>query len=1082
MKQVSLEQLRGTGYRGKDAAASAMYQRNQMHLDNLLADAKRRQITPFIGAGYSAGIYPLWRNLILNWARELGESPYHTIRSLVESGDLEEAASELVRVKGKNAVKNDLLLSFGKSTLDQAIRNISPERAGLWQAFQGPILTTNYDRLIERIYSDAGIDLEVNYPYIDNQHAKSVRTLQRGENALFKLHGDCEDPDNVIFTSESYDKAYGISPDTKYLSELANILSKAFGRNQVLFLGCSLESDRTLKVLSSDNDSLWHYAIVELPVTTRNKRNPFAPYLTVDGKVDEQYLVKSKRLMETFHIRPIWYPSGEHLCLDTVLGWLEREINLPARSRRPFGRIPRSSYELVGREKEVNEIVKRCSTPKSITVVSGLGGMGKTEVCKTALRRLYDSGHDIIYAVAIDARSALDQCDSIAKALQVAPLNHSGTITNETYLSYLFDAATAKVSLVGKASVLYIDNWDTAWSAHDSNRDAIVDILYYFANRGFSVVVSCRSKLDNYEIGTNILLNKLSLSNSKRLYMNVIKSLGCERDGLSKDDRNKLLRNLSGYPLAIILTARQIVYAVDVKDVLDHWVLSEQHARDPRHNSLSEALNITWRSVSECSYAQQAWGVIALSPTGIPLSELMAIVKGSHMDEAQWNDAIRMLRNFDIVSCEEGLLDMLPPIREVCFTFPEKASLYNAYDLLGRSYITLLRSSSSRTSLEKWSETRKQVSANLYRMLELLRRSLVSTPLNDSSKCPVPRYAYALAQYYSLDPAASDPLLAKLIAWADRCSNQRLSAFASLYKGISSFMLDDYEDSICHLEKARVYFQATDDYALTEKALLIKAQWYRLKNSYQQSLTLLRSAECKHAAYSESRSPELLLERARIARLQSSYEKANILLDLVIKTSENCCDYRTLAAAYHERGMIHRLNEQFSDSSDALKKAECIYRSEGNNQGMANVLFEQGQNEALTGHRERSAQILDSALEHYRLAGNLFGMNNVFYEQAKLLAGIDSPLIDQMRISPQSLEKAEGLLDKADTFYQQIESIIDMANVVLVRSKIAYVKRDFLQCQLLMNKAVEMYRRVNAKWGVQNVRSAARERNIKLQQ
>ena len=180
--------------------------------------------------------------------------------------------------------------------------------------------------------------------------------------------------------------------------------------------------------------------------------------------------------------------------------------------------------------------------------------------------------------------------------------------------------------------------------------------------------------------------------------------------------------------------------------------------------------------------------------------------------------------------------------------------------------------------------------------------------------------------------------------------------------------------------------------------------------------------------------------------------------------------------------MIHRLNEQFSDSSDALKKAERIYRSEGNNQGIANVLFEQGQNEALTGHGGRSAKILDSAFEHYRLAGNLFGMNNVRYEQAKLLAGIDCSLLDQMQISPQSLEKAEELLHRADTFYQQIESVIDMANVMLVRSKIAYARGDIPQCRLLMNKAAEMYEGVNAKWGVQNVRNAALERSIKLQQ
>lgn len=1082
MKQASIDQLMGNDYSGRDEAVSAMYRRNREYLNDLLTSVKRRQIIPFIGAGYTAGIYPLWRNLILSWARELGDAPFLTIQTLVESGDLEAAASKLVEIKGEYTVKNDLLLTFGKNTLDKAAASISPERAGLSRAFQGPILTTNYDRIIERIYSDSGTPLEIIYPYIGEQRAKAMRILQQGQSALFKLHGDCEDPDNVIFTSESYKRAYGGSPAIGNGPTLVDILSRAFKRNQALFLGCSLESDRTLKVLSSNNENLWHYALVELPLTTKNKRRPFSPHLTINGEVDGLYLDKSNRLMERFHIRPIWYPSGEHLCLDAMLGWLETEVDLTPRGRRPFGLIPRSNYKLIGRDKNVNEIKKLCRTPGTITIVSGPGGIGKTEVCKTALRCLYNSGQDVVYCVAIEAYSASEQCDAIAKALQIPPLNHMGNMAYETYFNFLFDAAATKVSFDKKPPILYIDNWDTAWNALNADRDAILNILDFFADRGFSVLVSSRSSVVDYEIGNRILLDALDSSNSRRLYLNVVKSLGQSSDGLSKPERTQLLKKLSGYPLALILTARQVVNALDKHEVLQSWVLAEQHSRDSRHSSLNKALHITWHSISRCRYAQQAWGVVALSPAGISGTELFTIVRHSDMDEEDWSKAIQTLRDLGIVTYSNGILDMLPPIREVCFTFSEEKPIFCAYDLLGSSFIDLLESSDLQTSLENWSKARKQVSAALSRMLELLRRALSSFRSKPLPECPLPRYAYALAQYYSLNPAVSDQILSKLIDWADDCSNHKLSAFASLQKAISSYMLDNIEDSKSQLENTLNYSQPAQEHILTEKALLVKAQWCRLQNSYQKSMDLIELAEDERSSYSDSKNPELLLERARIARLQSDYAGADNLIDLIIKDSKQGCDYRTLAAAYHERGMIYRLKDKFSESSIELKKAESIYHAEGNNQGIANILFEEGQNEALTGHLKRSTKILASALKQYQLAGNLFGINNVLYEQAKLLAGIYSPLFEQLRVSSEDFDEANNLLDKVDTFYQQIESVIDMANVKLVRAKIAYARNDAALSTRLMNEAIQMYATVNAEWGIHNVRDAARERNIELQQ
>ena len=63
------------------------------------------------------------------------------------------------------------------------------------------------------------------------------------------MHGDIEDPTNLILTEDSYNEVYGKNPDEPDFDlAMPNFLRKILKKNPLLFLGCSLDKDRTCNV------------------------------------------------------------------------------------------------------------------------------------------------------------------------------------------------------------------------------------------------------------------------------------------------------------------------------------------------------------------------------------------------------------------------------------------------------------------------------------------------------------------------------------------------------------------------------------------------------------------------------------------------------------------------------------------------------------------------------------------------------------------------------------------------------------------------------------------------------------------
>ncbi|MCX6307347.1 MAG: SIR2 family protein, partial [Bacteroidia bacterium] len=112
-----------------------------------------------------------------------------------------------------------------------------------------------------------------------------------------------------IFCKEQYDSAYCEDESGKFdfKKPLPKTLRQIFISHSLLFLGCSLEQDKTLDLFKSIKDEEQfeipeHYAIMENiePENARLKRET------------ENRLLK-------LNIRPIWYNKGDYLKIQEML-------------------------------------------------------------------------------------------------------------------------------------------------------------------------------------------------------------------------------------------------------------------------------------------------------------------------------------------------------------------------------------------------------------------------------------------------------------------------------------------------------------------------------------------------------------------------------------------------------------------------------------------------------------------------------------------------------------------------------------------------------------------------------------------
>jgi hypothetical protein len=267
----------------------------------LVETIKKKRIAPFVGAGLSKPCnFPLWGEAIEKLVRKLegvSTSEQRAVRPALAY--LEDVKQYLSEWRYLEAV--ELLYGSSKTHVDSFVRNtfelsVDPLISGpvllLPKICDGCIVTTNFDDVIETVFYKDRKPIEGYMHGTQTQNQFAAKLIQ-GERCILKLHGTVSDPETYILSKAQYNDAYGDDAFFDYTRPLAKTLRQIFVSHSLLFLGCSLDQDRTLGlfqdvVASRAFDIPAHFALLPKPSD------------------HEKHLAKEE-LLEKAKIRPIWY-------------------------------------------------------------------------------------------------------------------------------------------------------------------------------------------------------------------------------------------------------------------------------------------------------------------------------------------------------------------------------------------------------------------------------------------------------------------------------------------------------------------------------------------------------------------------------------------------------------------------------------------------------------------------------------------------------------------------------------------------------------------------------------------------------
>lgn len=162
------------------------------------------------------------------------------------------------------------------------------------------MLTTNFDRVLEAVFEDGGQRFSEVFP--GSRIHEASRAIQLHERFLLKLHGDYRDSATRVLTLGEYEREYG-NPDPRSIDfnlPLPRVLGQACGSRPLLFLGCSLRSDRTTLVIAEIARKLAgiiHFALLPGSENTRERCAE----------------------LDSWNIRPLFFPAGKYDKIDQFL-------------------------------------------------------------------------------------------------------------------------------------------------------------------------------------------------------------------------------------------------------------------------------------------------------------------------------------------------------------------------------------------------------------------------------------------------------------------------------------------------------------------------------------------------------------------------------------------------------------------------------------------------------------------------------------------------------------------------------------------------------------------------------------------
>lgn len=376
-------------------------------LKRLLSENK---VIPFVGAGVSMAVkdkegnqlFPSWTELLKKFAYNLEKSGHSAEANLINAYfglskfDYLEVADKIKKFYPSKQSFNDVLKEiFDKHSSEADQESLRLPKA-IWELGQNIIITTNYDKVLHWA-SNSPSDTA----YWDIQSiSEQGKALRDGvlKPTVWHLHGHIEHIDNLVLTTESYNKLYDNNVNSEfkaaYTALLTFLASKSF-----LFIGYSLDDEFFVNELEKicaifDGNSSEHYVLLrqgsELPDKLKGKIIPI-----FYENYGQPLIDKIKSLI------PIANESVEKLPSVT---------SIPPKNNADYlTSLPPRNEKFLGRVKELEELESTLTKEGMVYVVNGIGGVGKSELSYEYLHRNKNRYNNIAFLEFTDEVSSIEE-------------------------------------------------------------------------------------------------------------------------------------------------------------------------------------------------------------------------------------------------------------------------------------------------------------------------------------------------------------------------------------------------------------------------------------------------------------------------------------------------------------------------------------------------------------------------------------------------------------------------------------------------------------------------------------------------
>lgn len=280
------------------------FERNVLRFEQLANCLIEGSVVPFIGAGISVECgFPTWKGHLIQQGKTCGLVAEHVLE-LLNNGQYETLIEEIEAKGFKDAFVQEIKDVFSRTG------KITQTTLRLTELFSDTIITTNYDHILEQAFNSGLVNLQI----LDGSNI--LNPPENDKTTIIKLHGDIRQPSKCIISNAQYNNAYG-NGVLDITLPIPKVLAYHYQTSNLLFLGCSLNRDRTMEVFKAikeenqrknlDIDIPAHFSLESMPETYEE-------------------LTERNNYLLRYGITPIWFPHGSYEFIEQILRLARNEM------------------------------------------------------------------------------------------------------------------------------------------------------------------------------------------------------------------------------------------------------------------------------------------------------------------------------------------------------------------------------------------------------------------------------------------------------------------------------------------------------------------------------------------------------------------------------------------------------------------------------------------------------------------------------------------------------------------------------------------------------------------------------------